>query len=440
MAEESRNTGSEPIVTNPSSSPNFLPLTETQAVAELVPVYLTRTNYFLWRSSFIPILMYYDMFNMVEGLEQPPPQFLMDRRGKISTVENPAYTSWIKKDRTCMTLISANLVDSTLLCYTVGCASARDVWLNLEKRLAPVAKAHVLHLKARIQTLTKGRMSMEEYLEEAEDIADDLAAAGSPLDDCDFVDHVLDGLPSNYDDLATIIWARGDGVTREELHALLQLQGSRRWDWTILPSLSPWDYGSSILSFHKPFKIPHWKLLPSTSQKTHAKTPKKLRSFSVFPTNLSNPPMEKPTFNKSVPQNPKIPTTSTAPTPQKPQKTKLPTAQELISHYESQGLDSQEASLKVIGDLQTALYRVISSGRGRKDRILAETSRKIDSTNNSLAILNMKVDSKPGFGEAFGIGVASGVTLKGIETVLPHVIRGFGEIWNTVRSATKDNA
>ncbi|XP_048448090.1 uncharacterized protein LOC103927777 [Pyrus x bretschneideri] len=105
-----------------------------------------------------------------------------------------------------------------------------------------------------------------------------------------------------------------------------------------------------------------------------------------------------------------------------------------------QGLDSQEASLKVIGDLQTTLFKVISSDRGRKDKILAETSRKIDSTNNILAILNMKVDSKPGFGETFGIGVASGVTLKGIETVLPHVIRGFWEIWNTVRSATKDFA
>ncbi|KAB2611089.1 hypothetical protein D8674_019121 [Pyrus ussuriensis x Pyrus communis] len=147
--------------------------------------------------------------------------------------------------------------------------------------------------------------------------------------------------------------------------------------------------------------------------------------------------MEKPTFNKSVTEDPKTPTPMTS---QKPQKTRLPTPQELIPHYKSQGLDSQEATLKVIGDLQTTLFKVISSDRGRKDKILAETSRKIDSTNNILAILNMKVDSKPGFGEAFGIRVASGVILKGIETILPHVIRGFWEIWNTVRSAAKDSA
>ncbi|ONI15074.1 hypothetical protein PRUPE_3G024300 [Prunus persica] len=147
--------------------------------------------------------------------------------------------------------------------------------------------------------------------------------------------------------------------------------------------------------------------------------------------------MEQPSFN-SLPQNPNTSSSTAKPKTPNTQKKKLPTPQELISHYESQGLDTQEASLKVIGDLQAALFRVITSGRGRKDKLLAETSRKIDSTNNSLAILNMKIDSKPGYGEAFGIGVASGVTLKGIETVLPHVLGGFGQIWNTVRNATKD--
>lgn len=147
--------------------------------------------------------------------------------------------------------------------------------------------------------------------------------------------------------------------------------------------------------------------------------------------------MEQPLTPNSKPQNPK--TTTTESTDPNAQKRKLPTPQELISHYESQGLDTQEASLKVIGDLQTALFRVISSGRGRKDKLLAETSRKIDNTNKSLAILNMKLDSKPGYGESFAIGVASGLTLQGIGSVLPHVIKGFGDIWNSVRSVNKEN-
>ncbi|KAB1218237.1 hypothetical protein CJ030_MR3G026118 [Morella rubra] len=118
---------------------------------------------------------------------------------------------------------------------------------------------------------------------------------------------------------------------------------------------------------------------------------------------------------------------------------KLPTPQELVSHYESQGLDSQEASIKVIEDLQNALFRVISSGRGRKDKFMAETSRKIDATNSRLAVLDMKMDSKPGYGETLAIGVASGLTLRGIASVMPHVLGALGQIWSSVRSATKSS-
>ncbi|XP_057968557.1 uncharacterized protein LOC131158027 [Malania oleifera] len=121
------------------------------------------------------------------------------------------------------------------------------------------------------------------------------------------------------------------------------------------------------------------------------------------------------------------------------QKRKLPTARELISHYESQGMDAQEASLKVIDDLQNALFRVVTSGRGRKDKFMAETSRKLDTANTRLAILEMKVDSKPGYGETFAIGVASGAALKGIGSVLPNIVGAVGQIWDAVKSTTKSS-
>lgn len=142
--------------------------------------------------------------------------------------------------------------------------------------------------------------------------------------------------------------------------------------------------------------------------------------------------MEKPQTPNPIPL-PQKPTNSSAGT----KKMKLPKPQELISHYESKGLDSQEASMKVIEDLQTALFRVISSGRGRKDKLLVETSRKLDATNNRLAILDMKLDSKPGYAQTFAIGVASGLTFKGIGTVFPHVLRSIAQIWNSATTLTK---
>ncbi|PON43740.1 ribosomal protein-like protein [Parasponia andersonii] len=129
--------------------------------------------------------------------------------------------------------------------------------------------------------------------------------------------------------------------------------------------------------------------------------------------------------------------------PQNQQKRKqqqqLPSPQELISHYESQGLDSQQASLKVIEDLQAALFRVITSGRGKKDKLLADAARKVDSANSRLALLDAKLDSKPGYSETFALGIASGLTLKGLGSVFPHVVGAVSQIWNSARSVSKDS-
>ncbi|GMI81950.1 hypothetical protein like AT1G16790 [Hibiscus trionum] len=114
-------------------------------------------------------------------------------------------------------------------------------------------------------------------------------------------------------------------------------------------------------------------------------------------------------------------------------KRKIPTAQELISHYQTQGLDAQQASVKVIEDLQNVVMRVVSSNsKPKKDKLLTDVSRKMDSLNNRIAVVDMKLDSKPGYLETFAIGVASAAAFNGITSVLPHVFEGLAQIWSSV--------
>ncbi|OIW00377.1 hypothetical protein TanjilG_05727 [Lupinus angustifolius] len=129
-------------------------------------------------------------------------------------------------------------------------------------------------------------------------------------------------------------------------------------------------------------------------------------------------------------------TSKPAPTLSPTQKRKLATPKELIAHYESQGMETQEASIKVIEDLQKALFGVITSGRAKKDKQFVETNRKVDSVNNRLTILAMKLDSKPGYAETFAIGLASGAALKGFGAIVPHILRPLAQIWSSVTSAT----
>ncbi|XP_010531940.1 PREDICTED: uncharacterized protein LOC104808105 [Tarenaya hassleriana] len=111
---------------------------------------------------------------------------------------------------------------------------------------------------------------------------------------------------------------------------------------------------------------------------------------------------------------------------------KVPTPAELISRYQERGIEPAEASVKVIGDLQNALIRVVSSSRNanEKSKVFADASRKIDAVNGRLAVVEAKLDSKPGYGETFVLGLAS---CAGMNAVWPHVMRGFGHVLSAVK-------
>ncbi|XP_010459229.1 PREDICTED: uncharacterized protein LOC104740362 [Camelina sativa] len=122
---------------------------------------------------------------------------------------------------------------------------------------------------------------------------------------------------------------------------------------------------------------------------------------------------------------------------QKQKSKKFPTPTELISHYQKRGLEPAEASIKVIEDLQNALVRVVSSSRNQssKDKLVTD-ARKIDAINGRLAVVDAKLETKPGYVETFVLGLASGAALNGVSAVLPHVTRGIGQIWSAVKSGT----
>ncbi|XP_008801412.2 uncharacterized protein LOC103715532 [Phoenix dactylifera] len=111
-------------------------------------------------------------------------------------------------------------------------------------------------------------------------------------------------------------------------------------------------------------------------------------------------------------------------------KRQLPGPEEVLAHYEAQGLGSREASLQAIGELQSLLYKSVVSGRGGKKD--TDSVRKLDTLNARLAILEMKLDSKPGFLPSFAIGLASGAAL-------PPILSGLGAMWNAVKIAARSS-
>ncbi|KAL5718133.1 hypothetical protein ACHQM5_011069 [Ranunculus cassubicifolius] len=95
--------------------------------------------------------------------------------------------------------------------------------------------------------------------------------------------------------------------------------------------------------------------------------------------------------------------------------------------------------MKVIDDLQNVLVRVISSGRGKKDKFMGESSRKLDHMNTRLAILELKMYSKPGFGQSLAISVGAGAIVNGFGSVVPYVHGALEKCGPLLRALLKLN-
>lgn len=122
-------------------------------------------------------------------------------------------------------------------------------------------------------------------------------------------------------------------------------------------------------------------------------------------------------------------------TAKKKKSKKMPSPQELVAHYEKQGMATQEASLKVIGDLQGALFRMISANAntkrgGENSKSSPQViSAKLDAVHSRLVQLETKLDSKPSYPQALAVGVASA-----------SLWNGALELWNTVRRANSSSS
>lgn len=119
----------------------------------------------------------------------------------------------------------------------------------------------------------------------------------------------------------------------------------------------------------------------------------------------------------------------------------LPSPRDMIAHYESKGMDTQQASLKVIENLQNVIFKGILEKKktnkvvgGTEDSISG--NRKLDVINTRLVNMELKLDSKPGYPQTLAIGVASGAVFSGITAIIPHLASSVAHIWNSVRTST----
>ncbi|KAA8528735.1 hypothetical protein F0562_036090 [Nyssa sinensis] len=181
---------------------------------------LDRTNYPLWLAQIVPILKSKNLMGFVTGTNPCPPEFKRNTDGTVTTEVDPRYDTWHQQDQMILSWINNSLYP-TVLSTVARFTSSQATWSSLEKRYASQSKNRILQLRHDLLTVKGDELSISDFVDKINQIADNLALAGKPVDDDDLVNIILNNVGSAYEVTVSSAQARDTSISYDDLVALL---------------------------------------------------------------------------------------------------------------------------------------------------------------------------------------------------------------------------
>lgn len=135
-------------------------------------------------------------------------------------VPNPAYAEWLVKDQQVFSYIISSMTRD-ILAQVASYVHARPLWQALEGTFASQTRARAVNIHIALATTRKGALTVTEYIGKMRSLADEMAAAGKPLDDEDLVSYIVAGLNIEYNPVISAVLARVEPITLTDLYAQL---------------------------------------------------------------------------------------------------------------------------------------------------------------------------------------------------------------------------
>jgi hypothetical protein len=98
------------------------------------------------------------------------------------------------------------------------CTSAAQTWKMLNAMFASQSRARTMQLQSPMSTARKGDMKAAAYFTKMKGYADEMVAAGKPLEDEDFIAYLLACLDYEYNSFVENVSARSDPVTINDVY------------------------------------------------------------------------------------------------------------------------------------------------------------------------------------------------------------------------------
>jgi hypothetical protein len=200
----------------PSNTENHLITINTAAQA---PLKLTSSNYASWKIQFETLFIGYDLLGYIDG-SKPCPSLTLITDDII--VPNLAYSLWVRQDQLLLNAIVGSL-SPPFIFFVVRTISSHDAWHVLATTYAKPSRGRIRQVKNQLKNLTKGSMSITDFVYFIKAKYDELAVLGAPMDTDDLTKQILDGLDEDYTELVQVVQAREAAISFDELHEKLLL-------------------------------------------------------------------------------------------------------------------------------------------------------------------------------------------------------------------------
>jgi hypothetical protein len=127
---------------------------------------------------------------------------------------------WRVRDQHVLTYLVTSLSREVLVGVTSN-ATAATMWAAISQSFASQSWSRVLHLRNQLVATRKGDMSIASYFSTMRRYADEMVAAGKPLDDDDVVSYILNGLDVDYNSLIEQVNGMTKTISQETLYSRL---------------------------------------------------------------------------------------------------------------------------------------------------------------------------------------------------------------------------
>jgi hypothetical protein len=130
-----------------------------------------------------------------------------------------------------------------ILVSVIGMDTAAGVWGTIKAMFASQSRTRVFNLRVALAKKKKENITTVAFFTKMKGFADELAAAGRPIDDNELVEYLLAGLDDTYNPLFAAIGVNGgDDLTVSELYAQVCTYDSR------MELLTDGAYGSASIN------------------------------------------------------------------------------------------------------------------------------------------------------------------------------------------------